>query len=114
LEVVTFINAARKIGAVAVPINYRLTDDEAAYVTDHCDATIVYVDAAYAPLYERIRDRLPQVDHYLVHSAGDDGVPDPRQHDGLSVGREPLDDGDGDEDAGCRTRVPARNSWRWR
>ena len=39
------INAARKVGVTAVPLNYRLAPDEAAYVTDHCDATLVYVDA---------------------------------------------------------------------
>ena len=35
------INAARKLGATAVPLNYRLSDDEAAYVIDHSDATTV-------------------------------------------------------------------------
>ena len=36
--IVEAMNAARKIRATAVPINYRLSDDEAAYVVDHCDA----------------------------------------------------------------------------
>jgi acyl-CoA synthetase (AMP-forming)/AMP-acid ligase II len=37
----------RKLGcAPLVPLNYRLSDDEAAYVTDHCDAGFVYVDAS--------------------------------------------------------------------
>ncbi|MGA1362923.1 MAG: AMP-binding protein, partial [Ilumatobacteraceae bacterium] len=46
--IVTMVNAARKLGVTAVPLNYRLADDEAAYVTDHCDATVVYVDAEFA------------------------------------------------------------------
>ena len=54
------INAARKLGVTAVPLNYRLSDEEAAYVTDHCDATIVYVDAEFAPMFERIRGEHPQ------------------------------------------------------
>ncbi len=37
-EVVAVINAARKIGAVAVPLNYRLTPEEAEYVVNHSDA----------------------------------------------------------------------------
>ena len=45
------VNAARKIGATAVPLNYRLSDEEAAYVTDHSDAVVVYVDAELAPLF---------------------------------------------------------------
>ena len=67
------INAARKLGVTAVPLNYRLSDEEAAYVTDHCDAGIVYVDAEYAPMFERIRADLPKVQHYLVF---DGKVPD--------------------------------------
>ncbi|HZY07672.1 MAG TPA: AMP-binding protein, partial [Ilumatobacteraceae bacterium] len=70
---VVMINAARKLGVTAVPLNYRLSDEEAAYVTDHCDAGIVYVDAEYAPMFERIRGDLPKVQHYLVF---DGKVPD--------------------------------------
>jgi fatty-acyl-CoA synthase/long-chain acyl-CoA synthetase len=64
--IVVVINAARKLGVTAVPLNYRLTDAEATYVTDHCDATIVYVDAESAPVFSRIRSLLPKVEHYLV------------------------------------------------
>ncbi len=41
-------SASRKIGSTAVPLNYRLSDEEAAYVIDHCDATTVYIDAEFA------------------------------------------------------------------
>ena len=58
--IVTMVNAARKIGATAVPLNYRLSDEEAAYVVDHSDATTVYVDAEFAPMFERIRRRHPE------------------------------------------------------
>jgi acyl-CoA synthetase (AMP-forming)/AMP-acid ligase II len=65
-DVVVLVNAARKIGATAVPLNYRLSDEEAVYVTDHCDATVVYVDAEFAPMFERVRARLPKVRHIIV------------------------------------------------
>jgi fatty-acyl-CoA synthase/long-chain acyl-CoA synthetase len=64
--IVEMVNASRKIGSTAVPLNYRLSDDEAAYVTDHSDARLVYVDAEYAGLFERIRDELPKVEHVMV------------------------------------------------
>jgi fatty-acyl-CoA synthase/long-chain acyl-CoA synthetase len=67
IGVVAIVNAARKIGATAVPLNYRLSDEEAAYVTDHSDAVLVYADAEYAPMFERIRGQLPKVDAYLVY-----------------------------------------------
>ena len=38
LPVVAVINATRKIGVVAVPLNYRLTAEEARYVIGHSDA----------------------------------------------------------------------------
>ena len=66
IGLVVMINAARKLGVTAVPLNYRLSDEEAAYVTDHCDATVVYVDAEFAPMFGRIRGELPKVQHYLV------------------------------------------------
>lgn len=65
-KVVAAINAARKIGVTAVPLNYRLSDEEAAYVTDHCDASIVYVDAEFADLFRRIAPQIPKVTHVLV------------------------------------------------
>jgi fatty-acyl-CoA synthase/long-chain acyl-CoA synthetase len=64
--IVEFVNAARKVGAVAVPLNYRLSDEEAAYVVDHSDAELVYVDAEFAPLFERVRPDISKVDRILV------------------------------------------------
>jgi fatty-acyl-CoA synthase/long-chain acyl-CoA synthetase len=67
LGVVDVVNAARKVGATAVPLNYRLSPEEAAYVTDHCDATVVLVDAEYAELFRAIRADIPKVTHVLVY-----------------------------------------------
>jgi fatty-acyl-CoA synthase/long-chain acyl-CoA synthetase len=68
-------NASRKVGSTAVPLNYRLSDDEAAYVIDHCDAATVYIDAEYADLVDRIRLRIPKVVHVLVYDgAAPDGM----------------------------------------
>ncbi len=64
--IVEMVNASRKVGTTAVPLNYRLSDEEAAYVTDHSDAVVVYVDAAYADLFTRIRADVPNVEHVLV------------------------------------------------
>ncbi|MGI8492030.1 MAG: AMP-binding protein [Acidimicrobiales bacterium] len=66
----TAIHAIRKIGAVGVPLNYRLSPEEAAYVVDNCDASIVYVDAEFAGLFEAIASQTPKVAHRLVF-AGD-------------------------------------------
>ena len=52
-EVVAVMSATRKIGAVAVPLNYRLTPEEALYVINHSDAEVAYVDYEHAPMFAR-------------------------------------------------------------
>jgi len=56
---VAVINATRKLGAVAVPLNYRLTAAEARYIVIHSDARAAYVDAEYAHLIPAPRDGRP-------------------------------------------------------
>ncbi len=66
LQVVAVMNAARKIGAIAVPLNYRLTPEEACYVIDHSDAGIAYVDHEHAPMFAALRERLTKVRHIIA------------------------------------------------
>ena len=66
MGVADLVVAARKLGATAVPLNYRLSDEESAYVTDHSDATVVYADAELAPMFERIRGQIPKVAEVLI------------------------------------------------
>src|SRR6201998_673046 len=66
VPVVAVINAARKIGAVAVPLNYRLTAEEARYVIGHSDAEIAYVDAEYAHLFAGLAGQLDKLPHVIV------------------------------------------------
>jgi fatty-acyl-CoA synthase/long-chain acyl-CoA synthetase len=68
----TIVSAARRIAAVAVPLNYRLAREEAAYVIDNSDATVVFVDAESAGLVEGIRDHATRVSEVLVY--GGDGA----------------------------------------
>jgi acyl-CoA synthetase (AMP-forming)/AMP-acid ligase II len=64
--VVRIVHACRKLGAVAVPLNYRLTPDEAQYVVDDSDAVMACVDAEQAPLFAEIRAQVPKVREVLV------------------------------------------------
>src|SRR6201991_4479143 len=64
-QVVAVMNAARKIGAVAVPLNYRLTPEEASYVVNHSDAEVVYVDHEHAPMFAALRGQLEKVRHII-------------------------------------------------
>src|SRR5580692_11262289 len=65
-EVVAVMSATRKIGAVAVPLNYRLTPEEALYVVNHSDAEVAYVDYEYAPMFAAFRGQLEKVRHVIA------------------------------------------------
>ncbi len=66
IGVVRSMHAARKLSATAVPLNYRLSPEEAAYVVDHCDAVLAYVDAEYADLFAKIHPEIPRVRDVVV------------------------------------------------
>jgi fatty-acyl-CoA synthase/long-chain acyl-CoA synthetase len=68
---VAVINATRKLGAVAVPLNYRLTPVEARYIVTHSDARAAYVDAEYAHLIPVPHDeRAGHLRDVLVYGGG--------------------------------------------
>jgi acyl-CoA synthetase (AMP-forming)/AMP-acid ligase II len=66
-QVIAVVNAARKVGAVAVPLNYRLTAEEARYVVNHSDAEIAYVDAEYAHLFAGLVGDLERLRTVVVY-----------------------------------------------
>ena len=65
-QVIAAMNAARKVGAVAVPLNYRLTPAEARYIVENSDATIAYVDAEYAELFAAPDGQIGALAHVIV------------------------------------------------
>src|SRR5467141_2978424 len=58
--------AVPQIGAVLVPINYRLTADDFAYIIGHSGASVVCVHSDYLEDVERIRHELPEVKHFVA------------------------------------------------
>jgi fatty-acyl-CoA synthase len=58
--------AVPQIGAVIVPINYRLTSDDFAYIINHSGARVVCADADYLDAVDRIRQQIPGVEHFVA------------------------------------------------
>jgi fatty-acyl-CoA synthase len=58
--------AIPQIGAVLVPINYRLIADDFAYIIGHSGAKVVCVHSDYLEDVERIRHELPEVKHVVA------------------------------------------------
>ncbi len=65
--------AVPQIGAVLVPINYRLLPDDFEYIIKHCGARIVCAHSDYIAAIEAIRDRLPAVEHFVALEGEGDG-----------------------------------------
>ena len=58
--------AIPQIGAVLVPINYRLTPDDFTYIINHSGATVVCAHSDYLDAVDGIRDAVPDVRHYVA------------------------------------------------
>jgi acyl-CoA synthetase (AMP-forming)/AMP-acid ligase II len=52
-------------GAVLHTVNPRLFDDQLAYIVTHAEDPVLLYDAAFEPLIERLKPRLPTVEHYV-------------------------------------------------
>src|SRR2546423_7082423 len=58
--------AVPQIGAVIVPINYRLTADDFAYIINHSGARIVCAHSDYLDTVDSIRDQLPKIEQFIA------------------------------------------------
>jgi fatty-acyl-CoA synthase len=58
--------AVPQIGAVLVPINYRLSAGEFEYIVNHSGATVVCAHADYLECLDDIRAQLPNVRHFVA------------------------------------------------
>jgi fatty-acyl-CoA synthase len=58
--------AIPQIGAVLVPINYRLTADDFAYLITHSGARMVCADAGYLDAVDSVRSQIPDVSSFVA------------------------------------------------
>ncbi len=65
--------AVPQLGAVVVPINYRLTADDFAYIIGHSGARIVCAHSDYLEAVDSIRDQIPNVEHFVALEGKRDG-----------------------------------------
>ncbi len=65
--------AVPQIGAVLVPINYRLNAAEVQYILQHSGAKVVCAHADYLELVDGIRGECPDVEHVVALEGARDG-----------------------------------------
>ena len=67
--------AVNQLGAIAVPVNFRLTPPELAYLVENCGAAVLITEPLLAPVAAAVRDLAPQVASVVVaESPTDDAV----------------------------------------
>jgi fatty-acyl-CoA synthase len=65
--------AVPQIGAVLVPINYRLTHDDFAYIIAHSGATVVCAHEDHLEAVDKVRGQLTGVRHFVALEGRRDG-----------------------------------------
>src|SRR4029077_18487091 len=58
--------AVPQLGAVLVPINYRLSPEEFAYIINHSGASVVCAHEDYLEAVDALRPQLPGVRHFIA------------------------------------------------
>lgn len=59
IEMIETIFAGWRVGALVVPINFRLVADEVSFILADCGASVIVVDEALTPLVGAVRATLP-------------------------------------------------------
>jgi fatty-acyl-CoA synthase len=58
--------AVPQVGAVLVPLNYRLIADDFVYLINHSGSRMICADRDYLGTIDSIRSRLPHVEHFVA------------------------------------------------
>jgi acyl-CoA synthetase (AMP-forming)/AMP-acid ligase II len=62
--------AVPQLGAVLVPMNYRLTADDFVYMVNHSGSTVLCVHSDYLDAIDAVRGQLPGVRHFVAFEGG--------------------------------------------
>src|SRR5438046_6579389 len=65
--------AVPQLGAVLVPLNYRLLASDFAYMIQHSGARVVCVHADYLDAVDQIRSQIPDVQHFVAYEGAREG-----------------------------------------
>jgi fatty-acyl-CoA synthase len=63
------------MGGIIHTINPRLFDDQLAYIANHAEVRVLFYDAAFAPIVERLKPHWTSIEHYICFdpTAGAEG-----------------------------------------
>jgi fatty-acyl-CoA synthase len=65
--------AVPRLGAVLVPLNYRLVADDFVYLANHSGSKVLCVHGDYLDVIDSVRDRMRTVEHFVALEGGKPG-----------------------------------------
>lgn len=71
-EFVEAVLATNALGAIAVPLNFRLTSAEIVFLVEDCEARVLITEPVLAPVATGVRDMQPMLDTIVVAGAATD------------------------------------------
>jgi 3-oxocholest-4-en-26-oate---CoA ligase len=111
-------NAAFKLRAAHVNVNYRYLEDELAYLLDNSDAEVLVFHGSLADHVAKVRDRLPKLRAVVQVDDGSERLDGALAYEDLIAGNEPMEriERTGDElyilYTGGTTGMPKGVMWR--
>ncbi|GAA2617041.1 long-chain-fatty-acid--CoA ligase [Actinomadura fulvescens] len=93
IEYVEQLFGAARLGAVQVPVNYRLAPDEVAYIVNNAQAKVFIVGPDFVPVLDAIVGKLQHTTHLVVIDGSDHEYVDYAAWVGPHEGAAPVDDG---------------------
>ena len=79
--------AVPQLGAVLVPVNFRLTAEDFVYIVNHSGARVLCVHADQLDAVDSVRDRMPGVERFVALEGAREGWED---YEGLVAGASPA------------------------
>ncbi|MBW1613814.1 MAG: AMP-binding protein [Deltaproteobacteria bacterium] len=76
LESFLIYGAAAALGAIVLPVNWRLSPEEVHFVINDCNPKVLFVDEDYQELINGLRGKLDAVEKYFCLGARGDGFQD--------------------------------------
>ncbi|MET8978830.1 long-chain fatty acid--CoA ligase [Streptomyces sp. NPDC004539] len=65
-EFLELLYATSRIGAVFLPLNYRLSEEEWAYILDNAEAKAIVTEPEFVRPVDRLAGRTPSLDHMVI------------------------------------------------
>ncbi len=66
--------ATVKPGAIFVPLNFRVRQDELTYLVNEAEPSVLFVGSRYVDMVRQAKPQLPSVKHFIIIGGGDKGM----------------------------------------